>query len=140
MSRPAKYATQIERVRAWKEANPEKVREHNRRAARAWKLRNPEKVAAGRAQELALRGVDREAIYLAQRGRCAICQQLEPDRQFALDHDHRDGWVRGLLCHRCNIGLGMFEDDPERLARAAEYLSAEHRWGRLVYVAPEAKA
>jgi hypothetical protein len=55
-----------------------------------------------------------------QGNRCAICHTA-PDR-FHLDHDHATGLVRGLLCGACNRALGLFRDDPERLARAIEYL------------------
>lgn len=70
----------------------------------------------------------RYAEYLQlQDGRCAICGTGEPGgtrlhgNRFALDHDHDTGLVRGLLCHRCNVGLGYL-NTPELLAAAAEYL------------------
>lgn len=57
-----------------------------------------------------------------QGGKCAICRG-DFEETPHVDHDHVSGWVRGLLCTRCNTGLGQFEDDPERLVRAARYLS-----------------
>lgn len=41
---------------------------------------------------------------------------------YRLDHDHATGQFRGWLCFECNIGLGMFRDNPAVLRRAAEYL------------------
>jgi hypothetical protein len=38
-----------------------------------------------------------------------------------MEHDHRTGELRGVLCDNCNVGPGMFDDDPGRLARAIEY-------------------
>lgn len=69
-----------------------------------------------------------EADYLKilaeQNGVCKICQQnshLKSGR-LALDHCHKTGRVRGLLCTRCNAGIGMFNDDLERIKKAIAYL------------------
>ena len=59
----------------------------------------------------------------AQAHGCAICLgPLVPGKHLHVDHDHRTGQVRGLLCHGCNTSLGGFKDDPEVLERAAAYL------------------
>jgi hypothetical protein len=64
-----------------------------------------------------------EALLVEQRGVCAICKRpCEQNSRLAIDHDHATGRVRGLLCARCNIGLGYFLDDPLRLQAALEYL------------------
>jgi hypothetical protein len=63
---------------------------------------------------------------VSQGGRCAICGKVPRSRRLAVDHDHKTGEVRGLLCASgdfgCNKGLGYFNDDPELLRRAYEYL------------------
>lgn len=64
-----------------------------------------------------------------QRGRCAICRGNDPKRpdgKWAVDHDHVTGQVRGLLCSKCNTGIGQLRDDPEIIAAAARYVR-KHR-------------
>jgi len=52
---------------------------------------------------------------------CVICGSEE---KLVVDHDHRTGKIRGLLCNHCNRGLGHFRDDPTLLEFAAQYLFA----------------
>jgi hypothetical protein len=61
------------------------------------------------------------AMLRKQKGRCAICgvKMIVP----CVDHCHDTGKVRGLLCHHCNTGLGMFKDNPKTLKRALAYLA-----------------
>ena len=72
---------------------------------------------------------DFESMLEAQGGVCAICEQEDPRFRedgtrypLSVDHDHASSQVRLLLCGACNAGLGLFQDDPELLLRAAEYL------------------
>jgi len=69
---------------------------------------------------------DYTALLERQSGVCATCRQ-SPDGDLALgaDHDHATGAIRGLLCTRCNNGLGSFRDDAGLLRNAVEYLKAE---------------
>jgi hypothetical protein len=64
-----------------------------------------------------------EELRAHQKNRCAICESADPRGKgdFHLDHDHRTGKIRGLLCSQCNRTLGHSES-PERLRRAADYL------------------
>ena len=61
---------------------------------------------------------DLASLIAAQGGTCAICDG--PPQH--IDHDHATGNVRGVLCGPCNMGLGQFADDPQRLIQAATYL------------------
>lgn len=54
-------------------------------------------------------------------GQCEICGLKD---RLVVDHDHHTGKCRGLLCYRHNTGMGMFEDNPNLLERAATYLRA----------------
>ena len=72
---------------------------------------------------------DYERLLAAQGGVCAICGRGETRRHqvgklmgLSVDHDHRTGRVRGILCSTCNLTLGKFEDDPARFRAAAAYL------------------
>ena len=67
---------------------------------------------------------DYENMLLAQNKQCAICGTTEcsSGRNFAVDHCHTTGKIRGLLCSACNIGLGKFRDNPEVIKKAIEYL------------------
>jgi hypothetical protein len=66
-------------------------------------------------------GEQYERMLVRQGGACKICKKKE-SKALCLDHDHATQWVRGLLCRKCNFGLGAFDDDPARLIRAAGYL------------------
>ena len=67
-------------------------------------------------------------MFDSQGGVCAICLGQEKKRRngrvvaLAVDHNHSTGQVRGLLCHKCNSGLGAFCDDLLLVERAASYL------------------
>ncbi|WP_239159168.1 endonuclease VII domain-containing protein [Winogradskya humida] len=76
-------------------------------------------------------GIDQavfDELLAEQGGVCAICGVEDPQH---LDHDHRTGWVRGILCFNCNGGLGQFRDDPVFLAGAIAYLKGT-TWQRLL--------
>jgi hypothetical protein len=62
-----------------------------------------------------------------QNGGCAICGKCEnhknmKHRELCIDHSHNSGHVRGLLCSKCNLGIGHFFDNYDLLLKAAEYI------------------
>ena len=62
-----------------------------------------------------------DALMERQDGKCAVCQAPKGDR-LVVDHDHRTGVARGLVCHRCNFALAYIED-PALVASAQAYLA-----------------
>lgn len=74
-----------------------------------------------------------QEMLVEQAGVCAICRKPEraPDKasgktkDLAVDHDHATGAVRGLLCSNCNTALGLFNDDPQLLDAAKDYLASQ---------------
>lgn len=78
-----------------------------------------------RAKQLGIDDEAYEAILAAQGGHCALCPNTPKTRRLNVDHDHKTGAVRALLCHRCNRGLPSWAT-PEWLRQAAEYI--EHPW------------
>lgn len=61
-----------------------------------------------------------------QNGRCAICQSDTPEkRSLAVDHCHETDKIRGLLCSKCNTGIGSFKDNIQLLENAIAYLNKE---------------
>jgi len=61
-------------------------------------------------------------MYDEQNGSCKICKSVN---RLVVDHNHETGFIRGLLCHRCNVGLGHFKDDILIMKLAIEYLQKE---------------
>lgn len=79
--------------------------------------------------------VEFNKILASQGGVCAICESnilffsrnKDAFNKLCVDHDHETGEIRGLLCLRCNVGLGVFRDSSSLLVRAAEYLDGYRR-------------
>lgn len=94
----------------WKKANPGYVEKRTENGVMRYSRRY---------------GVEPEdyfALLAGQGGVCAICRQAPKQGPLHIDHDHADGRVRGLLCRPCNLGLGNFGDDPDRITAAMAYL------------------
>jgi hypothetical protein len=61
----------------------------------------------------------------AQNHKCAICgvDEVDLERSLCVDHDHNTNVIRDLLCHACNLGIGMFKENKDYLKKAIAYLN-----------------
>lgn len=113
-----------ERDRAHKKTqrarNPEKDKEYKRN----WIARNPEKAREISRRKTAKRhGLSFEQYdAFMSRTLCEICASPTRKHKRCLDHCHTSGKVRGMLCMKCNMGLGLFNDNPTKMLAAASYL------------------
>ena len=94
-------------------------KERYQRLNREWNKRHPLR------KPLKERGMTYEQfidMLAAQGGVCAICGRTT--ERWCIDHDHKTERVRGILCIRCNAGLGQFLDDTALMNKAIQYLEA----------------
>ena len=126
-------AQQRERHKRWYEKNKEKVMENQREYVKKNRTR-----VRNRGYDYHLKtnyGMPIEEyrkIAEMQEYKCKICSRefmrdIEMDKEtkysrLVVDHNHDTGAIRGLLCHKCNLGLGMFQDDLQLLLKAYDYL------------------
>jgi hypothetical protein len=61
-------------------------------------------------------------LLAKQNNRCAICGELQNGRALHLDHCHTSNKVRALICHGCNIAIGMIKEDAQTARAIADYL------------------
>jgi hypothetical protein len=107
-----------EKSRLWRAANPEK----RRAIERKWEAANREKRHAQNIKHFGITKEDYSNLFVSQKTCCAICLRPSFKKRLAVDHDHKTGEVRGLLCDLCNRGLGMFGDSVLRLKLSILYL------------------
>lgn len=113
---------------AWRESNSERVR----RMTKAYRDANPDMIRGQHLKQYWPNLSAQEAfnkfneLKIQQNHCCAICGTNKPNgrtNEFVVDHCHNTGKVRGLLCHPCNSGIGMFKDEVDILNKAILYLT-----------------
>jgi hypothetical protein len=118
-----------EHVKEFNKQNPELKREYTRKATKKYRdarKDTPEWKLKRRLEQLKINyDLSEEqfnALLFKQNNKCAICQ-----KEFIgiprVDHCHTRNKVRGLLCHYCNTGIGLFYDSHDLLIRAANYIA-----------------
>lgn len=90
----------------WNDQNPVRLKEQRRRADVRRKF-----------------GITLEQYNQLMQSECEVCGGTGDSLgRMALDHDHKTGAIRGVLCGKCNMALGLCTDDPSRLRALADYL------------------
>jgi hypothetical protein len=132
--------TPIERSRQWRKNNRKKHRDYSNQYYREhpeqvkaktkeWNESNPEKrqkisLKYNRSEKrrenllkvnYSLSLAEYNSILLKQNGVCKICGIAPNEKRLYVDHDHKTGKIRGLLCTKCNFGIGLFADDIGRM-------------------------
>lgn len=112
-----------ENNRAWRLAHPDRMKEIHKE----WRAKNPDRVrSAGFKNRYGITADDYDQMLQSQRGKCSICSRNQKDVRlpFVIDHNHETGKIRGLLCFRCNTGIGQLCDDIGLLKKAIAYLES----------------
>jgi hypothetical protein len=75
--------------------------------------------------------VEYNQMLVKQNNKCAGCltDKAELKQALAVDHDHKTGKIRGLLCTKCNRALGFCNDNPNTLLKLIEYLKGANHNG-----------
>lgn len=131
-----------ERSKQWIKDNPEKRkkitkywREHNPEYNKQWRKDNPEKAKQYRQDnkehlrkahikyKYNLSYENWLKMWESQNGECAICgESFNAPSESCVDHNHKTDKVRGLLCNKCNVAIGLLNDNPILTAKVTEYL------------------
>jgi hypothetical protein len=117
-----------EKNRVWREGNKDRVEAYYELYRQDPRYKEKLK-HYGRKHTLKVVGItqeDYDRMFQAQDGKCAICGSesagINGRKNFCVDHNHKTGKVRGLLCHNCNVSVGLMKDSPDLLRKAATYL------------------
>jgi len=108
----------------YKSENLEKIKAQARVNTAEWYKNNPDAPRANLLKRYGLTQQIFDELVEVRGGLCDICQ-LKPDTLLHIDHDHQTKLIRGLLCNRCNTGLGLFKDSPYNLSNAIKYLNRQ---------------
>ena len=111
-----------EKQRAAQQRYYRKNREKVQARGREWARRNAKQMKDRELiREFGIGLEERNRRIAVRQGRCDICEQV-PKGTLHIDHNHHTKENRGMLCVNCNIGIGMFKDNVDFLARAMVYL------------------
>ena len=128
MAPPNRRKKSRKKLNRWRKNNPEKVKAQDLRRKDKQQAYYEEHKDMWRTKQLqkdygiSLEQYDK--MLIEQNNKCAICksEQCTTGKSFSVDHNHITGKVRGLLCRRCNMGLGHFEGNMEAVTNMLTYM------------------
>lgn len=121
-------------VREWRKNNPEKIKiiqarryqKHKdklKEKAKQYRLKNLDKIHITKIKrKFNITEEEYKSLLKKQNNQCAICKREDDYQRIGVDHNHTTGKIRGLLCARCNTGIGFLQDDIKLLKEAIKYL------------------
>lgn len=108
----------------WYNDNKDKILKMRKKR---YNLTPEEQKRNSRLKQYGINFEDYDRMFIEQNGCCAICgkHQTKEKKSLHVDHNHKTGKIRGLLCQKCNHGVGLFNDNLDLLKKAIEYLDKE---------------
>ena len=98
-----------------------KTKEARSAYMKAYNLKNKDRIRDAKFQrKYGLTLTEYDLLWEKQGRKCYVCWAT--DRTFHLDHCHKTNKVRGILCSQCNHAIGLFQDNPNHMRRAADYV------------------
>lgn len=122
------YKMAKNKARRDKYSQDDEFRNNHKKSVKDYYLSHPEIRFNQRMKQLGITSNDYFDMLKSQNYKCAICDSEIGDKagnRLYVDHNHKTGKVRGLLCMNCNFAIGQFQDDVNLLKRAIEYLEKE---------------
>ena len=117
-----KHAHRLSLRRTWYQRNKAKVLKQ----VKQWKKANPNYDKDWiRQKRYGLAPEQYQQLLQVQNNQCAICKIDLTTAIKHIDHHHELNHIRGILCHKCNMGLGLFQENPTLLDAAKTYLMRE---------------
>ena len=116
----------LEYYKQYRKNHPEKTKKYDKEYQKQWRKNHPKKMMEKKLKKYNLSHEDWLEMWESQDERCAICgKSFDKPSGAYIDHNHETGEIRGLLCNKCNLGIGFLNDDPELTMNATRYLLGE---------------
>jgi hypothetical protein len=124
VAKRAYEARNRDKVNAAARARRLRAPERSKQIRREWYRENRDRHRSYNLGRYGITAAEYDALLAAQAGACACCGATanRNGKRLFVDHDHETGAVRGVICHKCNAGIGALGDNVEGVRRALAYL------------------